>query len=113
MVEPALAPGSVGLALTNNHGCDYMVEAKCSLSRAKPRDYRPMLRTLARLYAKQEAIERIRHAGRKITDYRAHEIMGMADDLLLAEPQPFIQKAMRVIAEEIKRKEKPPLSAVA
>ena len=82
-----------------------MVEAKRSLSRTKPRDYRPMLYAMARFYAKKEAIERIRHAGKKVTQYRACEIMGMADELLLAEPQPFVHKAMKVLAAEIQREQ--------
>ena len=31
--------------------------------------------------------------------------MGMADDLLLVEPQPFIQKAMRVLADQIQQEQ--------
>jgi hypothetical protein len=71
-----------------------------------------MLYALARFYAKKEAIERIRASGRKVTDFAYREIMGMADDLLLAEPQPFIQKAMKVLAEKINAEQAKPVAAV-
>jgi hypothetical protein len=69
-----------------------------SLSRTKPRDYRPQLLALARYYAREEAKARIRAAGRKISHYLPKDIAVMANALLLQEPEPFITKARDLIA---------------
>jgi hypothetical protein len=78
-----------------------MVEAKRSLSRTKPRDYRPQLYALAKYYAKEEAKHRIRAEGKRITDYWPRDIAVMATELLMLEPDRFITRARDVIAKEV------------
>jgi hypothetical protein len=56
-----------------------------TISRTKPRDYRPALLALARYYAKEETKDRIRHAGRKISHYLPKEIAAVRS-LALAVP---------------------------
>jgi hypothetical protein len=70
---------------------------------AKPKDFRPQLYSLARYYAKKEAIDRIRGRGHKLSQYAAKDIAQMADQLLLSEPEPYVAKARRTLAAEIER----------
>jgi hypothetical protein len=76
------------------------------ISRTKPRDYRPALYSLARYYAKEEAKARIRAAGRKISHYFPKDITVMANQLLLAEPEPFIARARETIAGWIAKEQR-------
>ena len=84
-----------------------MVEAKHSLSRTKPRDYRPMLWSLAQLYAKEEAKDRIRASGKRITDYWPRDLAVMATEILMAEPERFIGRAQDIITKEIEEDQRP------
>ena len=81
-----------------------MAEATRSLSRTKPRDYRPALWAMARYYAREEAKDRIRARGQKVQHYMPKDITRMAMDLLMAEPEPFLARARRTLAAEIERK---------
>jgi hypothetical protein len=58
-----------------------MVEAKRSLSRTKPRDYRPILYALARYYAREAAKDQIRARGEKISAYLPKDATVMAMQL--------------------------------
>jgi hypothetical protein len=72
--------------------------ASRSLSRTKPKDYRPALIALARYYAREEVKARIRRSGKKISDYYFREIAAMADRMLEEEPELVLPKARTTIA---------------
>ena len=75
--------------------------ASSIISRRKPKDYRPALWALTRMYAREAAKDAIRARGGKVSHYSAREIAVMADQLLMAEPGPFVARAKEVIAEWI------------
>jgi hypothetical protein len=76
-----------------------MVEAKRSLSRTKPRDYTRQLYALARYYAREAAKDRIRHAGKRISDYLPREITAMAEELVEQELQ-FMARAFGTLISQ-------------
>jgi hypothetical protein len=81
--------------------------ASSSLSRTKPRDYRPALLSLAQRYARQAAIAQIRAKGHKVCDYLPKDITRMGMALLMQEPEPFFAKVREVIAEWIANSRSP------
>ena len=76
--------------------------ASSIISRRKPKDYRPALWALTRMYAREAAKDAIRAQGHKVTHYYcAREIAVMAEQLLMDEPDPFVARAKETIAEWI------------
>ena len=72
-----------------------------TLSQRKPKDYRPALLTLARMYAKEEAKRRIRAEGRKLSHYFPKDITRMSMAILEAEPERYVAQARETIARWI------------
>ena len=72
-----------------------------SLSRTKPKDYRPALLTLAQYYAKEESKRRIRAQGRKVSHYFPKDITRMSMAILEAEPERYVARARETIARWI------------
>jgi len=68
-----------------------------SLSRTKPKDYRPALLSLARYYAKEEARRRIRARGEKLSHYLPKDITRMSFAILEEEPERFVARARETI----------------
>ena len=89
-----------------------MVEAKRSLSRTKPRDYRPQLYALAKYYAKERAKHRIRASGKRVTNYWPGDIAVMGMQLLMEEPDRFIGRARDVLAKEIEEDQRQNASVI-
>ena len=75
--------------------------ASSIISRRKPKDYRPALWALARMYAREAAKDAIRARGGKVCHYCAREIAVMAEQLLMAEPGPFVARARETVAKWI------------
>jgi hypothetical protein len=69
-----------------------------------PRDYRPALQ-LARHYVKEATKDRIRARGQRVTDFLPREITTMANELLLAEPGPFVARAKETLVRLIAKGE--------
>jgi hypothetical protein len=72
-----------------------------SLSRTKPKDYRPALLTLAQYYAKEEAKRRIRAQGQKLSHYFPKDITRMSMAILEEQPQRYVARARETIARWI------------
>ena len=75
--------------------------ASSIISRRKPKDYRPAQWALTRIYAREAAKDAIRARGGKVSHYSPRDIAVMADQLLMAEPEPFVARARETVAEWI------------